>query len=581
MKKIKTYGRKQGKREIRLSIHDRFDDSDDDKSSNSGYTTFLFKQTTGWSKLPRSSVWANPKTSDVDNSDINEYDAAIEKNGSQYQKLQKRDPLEKITKDKLIKDYTSSTPYVGKKNGSNCASNSFYDVSSFITSTDKEIEFDKNSVDKSQHSDLRIKPMKFADEIIDLSNIHKYESPILYESFERNSSSTQNNKTKISRMLRRSINYENATPNNKSRVSFLEALTPFEQGEEQSVHNLESKIVDESYQLTGKDRVLNLCEQEYVLDISEYLTKRVVQSAEKIGEGSYGEVFRATNSIGLEVVLKIVPVEGEIEINGGKQATFTQILPEIAISRELSSLRNEDEDGNQSSGFINAYRTVCCKGSYPGELLEEWDTWDEEHGSENDSPECLGEDQIFIVFEIEYGGQSLEHYPIKNVAEAKSLLHQVTAALAVGEKAFRFEHRDLHWGNVLISQSKNKLCRFQLEGCNLNIPTSGIQVKIIDFTLSRLENDGCVVYCNLSDEPSVFEGQGDYQFEIYRKMKDENCDSWEIFTPKSNIFWLHYLSDKLIKMKLKRRSTKLENFCKRILSYQSASELLCDEYFDY
>ena len=39
--------------------------------------------------------------------------------------------------------------------------------------------------------------------------------------------------------------------------------------------------------------------------------------------------------------------------------------------------------------------------------------------------ECFGDDQLFLIFETESGGKSLEDYPIQNIAEAKSVLHQV------------------------------------------------------------------------------------------------------------------------------------------------------------
>ena len=39
---------------------------------------------------------------------------------------------------------------------------------------------------------------------------------------------------------------------------------------------------------------------------------------------------------------------------------------------------------------------------------------------------------------------------------------------------------------------------------------------------SFFTSDGCEVFCDLSSDPTLFVGQGDYQFEIYRLMKDEN-----------------------------------------------------------
>ena len=34
--------------------------------------------------------------------------------------------------------------------------------------------------------------------------------------------------------------------------------------------------------------------------------------------------------------------------------------------------------------------------------------------------------------------------------------------------------------------------------------------------------DGCTVFSDLANDPTLFEGEGDYQFDVYRKMKEEN-----------------------------------------------------------
>jgi hypothetical protein len=54
------------------------------------------------------------------------------------------------------------------------------------------------------------------------------------------------------------------------------------------------------------------------------------------------------------------------------------------------------------------------------------------------------------VFVVAHGGTDLEHFDLQNAAEARSLLLQVALTLAVAEEACEFEHRDLHWGNLLL-----------------------------------------------------------------------------------------------------------------------------------
>ena len=64
---------------------------------------------------------------------------------------------------------------------------------------------------------------------------------------------------------------------------------------------------------------------------------------------------------------------------------------------------------------------------------------------------------------------------------------QVTLALAVAESCLEFEHRDLHWGNLLIQTVPESTSQvYRLRGHDWNVRSTGIKVCLIDFTLSRL-----------------------------------------------------------------------------------------------
>ena len=64
--------------------------------------------------------------------------------------------------------------------------------------------------------------------------------------------------------------------------------------------------------------------------------------------------------------------------------------------------------------------------------------------------------------------------------------------------------------------------------------------------------DKVTIFNNLSEDPTLFtargKGQpgGDYQFDIYRKMKESNKNDWEEFTPKTNVLWLDYMLEKMM-----------------------------------
>jgi len=70
--------------------------------------------------------------------------------------------------------------------------------------------------------------------------------------------------------------------------------------------------------------------------------------------------------------------------------------------------------------------------------------------------------------------------------EARSVLSQVTLSLAIAERSLQFEHRDLHWGNVLVQKTSESTLTYMLDGTEMSIDTHGVKVTIIDFTLSRL-----------------------------------------------------------------------------------------------
>lgn len=95
-------------------------------------------------------------------------------------------------------------------------------------------------------------------------------------------------------------------------------------------------------------------------------------------------------------------------------------------------------------------------------------------------------DQYFVVFEFMNGGEDMERFKFTSMDEALSVLQQVAISLSVAEECLSFEHRDLHWGNVLIKRTKCKEIHYKLCGKDICVKSAGVFVSIIDFTLSRL-----------------------------------------------------------------------------------------------
>ncbi|XP_031677173.1 uncharacterized protein LOC109886932 isoform X2 [Oncorhynchus kisutch] len=342
-----------------------------------------------------------------------------------------------------------------------------------------------------------------------------------------------------------------------------------------SVYSLDGELSDDQ-------KVFSECNQTGPLGFQDCLPAARMKLCRKIGEGTFGEVFSTTNTSGDAVALKIIPVEGCDQVNGEEQKTFGEILHEIIISKELSSLKEKKH--NQTTGFIGLKDLHCVKGCYPPSLLKAWDSFNTQRGSENDRPDFFNDEQLFLILEFEFGGKDLENSngQLASVMVSKSILHQVTAALAVAEQELCFEHRDLHWGNVLVQSTKEKEGSFLLNGTNHSLETRGVSVRIIDYSLSRLEIDGLTVSCDISEDEELFQGHGDLQFDIYRLMRQENGNKWGDYQPHSNVLWLHYLSAKLLTMTYKSRGGRgvkqarldLQGFHDDVLTFRSASDIL-------
>ncbi|XP_017481927.1 PREDICTED: putative serine/threonine-protein kinase haspin homolog [Rhagoletis zephyria] len=352
----------------------------------------------------------------------------------------------------------------------------------------------------------------------------------------------------------------------------------------------ESRVVDATPVTDDvwEEKVLERCNQQTPLPFEELYSANKMPYCVKIGEGAYGEVFlNATSKRKMtdasSTVMKVIPIEGKIEVNGEKQKTYEQVLTEVVISMELANLRKDIV--NMTNGFVNVKKVACVKGEYPQHLKKLWESFDEEKGSENDHPDIFDATQIYIVLELEFCGRDLESFQFQNAEQAYFALLQVILTLAVAEQAYQFEHRDLHWGNILILNTNMKELKFTLDNQAYIVPTKGVRATLIDYTLSRMTFDNCCHYNDISCDEELFTATGDYQFDIYRMMRDILSNNWETFEPRTNIFWISYVITKMVdgvQYKNKRTKihttyySKLENLFEIVLNFKGAIE--CAKY---
>ena len=95
------------------------------------------------------------------------------------------------------------------------------------------------------------------------------------------------------------------------------------------------------------------------------------------------------------------------------------------------------------------------------------------------------------------------------------------------------------------------------------------------------------MYLDLEQDPEYFTGpgeneeDGDLQFDIYRRARDIVQKDWSIFEPRTNVEWMYYLVDKIIKFPDMKSSKllfqSLKALLSRIRSYNSMKDFVATE----
>jgi len=274
------------------------------------------------------------------------------------------------------------------------------------------------------------------------------------------------------------------------------------------------------------------------------------------------------------------------------------------------------------------HRAHLVRGSYPSFLLPSWLSYANRNPTLalNPSPfTSFSSSQLYLILHLPFGGTDLEEIKIENWKEAAAVFWQVVQSLTEAEN-MEFEHRDLHWGNLLVRKvgkngkegekekererekrffisPKKKIGSSFKNSWGLNSPIkkpvgnskldggsklknswkipiddgdeeedsfkdkenfrssksvnpqlqplsikallssnlSGIEISMIDFSLSRIRLGKKVLFNPFEDE-CLFEGEGDSQFQVYRDMRTLIGESWDGFWPLTNVM-VSYLKE--------------------------------------
>ncbi|KAI9879779.1 MAG: hypothetical protein M1830_007221 [Pleopsidium flavum] len=315
----------------------------------------------------------------------------------------------------------------------------------------------------------------------------------------------------------------------------------------------------------------------------------------KMGEGAFGEIYRLkrrsehpTLQVLEETVFKIIPLRARNGIGSRTGIRINEAVSEIELLTKMTPV----------PGFTRFHEAFIIRGTPPPQIVKARPMYRRSpKASQTDRPQTkrYPVSQLWVVMEMQYAGSDLEDTLVSSNWQTWDLFWGVAIALARAEQYARFEHRDLHLGNICVKAGRPdgtidgplEVTKKEVEDVKLGF--SGLVVTLIDYTLSRADiTPDHVAFYDLEKAEGFFDQHGDVQYEIYRHMRAEVClgdpmssyaeieagikkavGGWRGFHPRTNLLWLYYLR------KLMLRSPAPESVKKRTAAGKRAQQL-CD-----
>lgn len=282
----------------------------------------------------------------------------------------------------------------------------------------------------------------------------------------------------------------------------------------------------------------------------------------KIAEGSFGSVFKLSDKGGLQepTIGKLMPLRPKSG-KGSRKPGYTHITDAVSEIRLLETM-------SQVPGFVEFRSAEVLIGDLPKSLKQEYRSYKAKCKGNKESFCDLRylDDQTWVFIEMGNAGTELEDALLPEteenmilekdakgqwmlkVQDIRDIFWGVAEALANGEEAQEFEHRDMHFSNICVQRKPT-----QNDNGYLMIPSeTNIEVTLIDYTLSRATLSNGVVVCNGMTDEGIFSGADDLQFDVYRWMREEmpgqdlRSKQWDAFVPMTNVLWIYHLLEKLM-----------------------------------
>lgn len=241
--------------------------------------------------------------------------------------------------------------------------------------------------------------------------------------------------------------------------------------------------------------------------------------------------------------------------------------------RQINSNNNqEEEEQQQKQQEAQPQEANPAPGADDHKLIKEEEL---KNLSEDDRMLMEALPYEYVVTVMRHDGQPLWWMMTNKKLTAEqltSVLVQVIVGLAIAEKVYLYEHRDLHVSNILIKKTSKSTIPFILDGNKFDIISHNIKATIIDATFSRLTHNGKIYYRDLTSTLRAYgckktPAKMSLQNRSYRQMVHITQNNWEDFRPKTNLIWLTYLSETLMKSEILKNNSKLLNEVKKIRDY--------------
>jgi hypothetical protein len=363
----------------------------------------------------------------------------------------------------------------------------------------------------------------------------------------------------LAQLLEQQLNITNVTPTKGSppRVPTT-PLTPAASSIKQCLATLDSDTIPYISPLLACKNVSPLVE-----NFQAWTTQRIhILSFLKIGEGSFGEVYRVTAKNADTVIMKIVPLNAR---KGRGSRSYTSIEAAATEVRLLERMQ-------KIPGLVEFRGACVLQGRMPMELVTEWNRYKEQgrtvESKDPNKKSAYAETQLWLLVEMSDAGINLEpgYYRPPGWEEIKpgerylsiqrtwDIFWQVVRAVAKAEVYAEFEHRDLHLGNICAKDTREASDEEDLtlvdrdEDTPFSLNHTGIQVTIIDYSLSRAwADDTDILFYEFKKDDAIMKGEGNLQYDIYRCMAEATKEEgWKSFVPKTNVLWLSYILHKLL-----------------------------------